>query len=332
MNTLTLFLIALYAALQVAQGSEVTFTFGAIASDGKGNFVGVQSFDDTDKPYQVLYSSDAVTWKNAATENPPRQEYNPSVIYVNETFVIYWAEWFEGLNISHVSQDGGKSFKAVEMDVTIGSDVFLLTNGVVAAIETDWNSILVSRNGVNWRRCTMPNYSSGWEWAASVLILVQEDGSNSGTYVVSQDGDVWATWEISTFGKEYIATNFFTGKTDNEIVAFVSKKSSGADPTIFTSTDLGKTWQPISSNLTGTPVINVYALGYYVTVVLVGHHFTAFNILISKDLETWYSTPHPHGIDGLSMLVPIEDKLFATLKKGYAFTTNLIDWTIPTGN
>jgi len=331
MNFLTALLLAL-CALQFAQAVVPTIADKAIASDGKGNFVAVQ---EKPYPYQVFYSSDAVTWTNASITGTPDEGLTASLFYINGTFVIFWSDWFDGWAVSYVSQDGGKSFQRVRINAAIGSPVLLLTNGpkqTLAAIETQWEGIIVSSNGINWDHYPIADYTSGWQGAGSVMIVPQEYDANNGTYLVSQDGTNWITWKISTFGKDYVAADFATGKSDDEIIAYVStQQQSGEAPAIFTTSDLGKTWQLRAASYPGIPFDTAYVAGYYVTIVYYGEsHTPVTDILISKDLATWHSAPHPFEIP--TRLVVVEDILFVTFPEGYAFTKNLVDWTVPTGN
>jgi len=330
MNFLTALLLAL-CALQFAQAVVPTIVYKAIASDGKGNFVAVQ---EEPYPYQVFYSTDAVTWTNASIEGTPDKSFDTSLFYINGTFVICWSNLFDGWAGSYVSQDGGKNFQRMRINAVIGSPVVLLTNGpkqILAAIETRWESIIVSSNGINWNHYPIADFSSGWQGAGTVMILPQENGTNNGTYLVSQDGMNWITWKISTFGKDYVATDFATGKSDDEIIAYVSTQQSVEDPAIFTTSDLGKTWQLRTPSFPGITFDTAYFAGYYVTLVYNPSHSPEFDILISKDLATWYYVPHPF-VEIPNWLIVVEDILFVTLPEGYAFTKNFVDWTVPTGN
>jgi len=324
MNVLPILLLIVCAALQFSQGAQVTFAPGAITY-GNGTFVGVSNFDNKNRIYHASYSKDGVTWQDSTINNPPKSEFNPSIIYINASFFIYWTDWLKGSSVYHVSYYGNE-FSPMDILYPLGSKYLMLTSGIGAAIESDWKSVLVTWTGWLERRNPLTNSYNGFESAASVFILLDNNAADGPSYNVSQTGYEWITWKISDFGKGYRTATFFTGKTKDEIVAFVSKKYDGTDPDIFTSNDLGKTWQQITSDLSGTPTINVYACGYYVTVL------KKLDILISKDLMTWQSTPHPFAINDITSLVPIEDRLFVTLKQGYAVTKDLVDWTVPTGN
>jgi len=320
MNTFAILVIVCASCtLQLAHGaiqnsSNITIAPGAIASKpGWSIFVAVQK---NGGDFQAFYSIDAIYWEQVLAGS-----YYNSLFYINGSYVITTAG-----NISYVSQDGNKFTPVimnVELEITqipvlsIQNDGIqtLYTIKMVSQPHPNSINMLVSSNSIDWKTYPCSPAAINLESAASLLIL------GGPKYTVSSDGVNWESWKID-FGKKYEGQvpGFITGQP-GEIIAFFG------DTTFFTSSDLGKTWDRISSNKTGNVYDAVYAFGYYAFV------FDDNSLLISKDLASWYpATNIPFGIDYNTHFTLVNDEiLFATLSTGYAFTRDLIFWIFRSG-
>jgi hypothetical protein len=249
-------------------------------SEEKGLFVALSYADSTSTGYNIITSSDGITW-------------TPS----NKTSLIF-----------------GGSYSRWSCVIWAKEFVYLGITGCFIAV-TDWGGTKIARSsdGINWASITLTGdiSASGWVsmcWSPKLglLVAVASSGTNSIIQIMtSPNGDIW-TAQIQPTGSNYWTSVCWS----QELSIFVAVGSSGSNQ-VMTSSN-GSLWEAQNTGFT-TQTWNSVCwgkdLGLFVAVAKTG----VGQIMTSSNGKNWSLRTEPNDNTWTSICFSPELSLFASV-------------------
>jgi hypothetical protein len=304
----------------IASGSGTTFRFPVITNSLSGHTVTIMATDS-----KGLKQMDSIRLKLALPEpdNLLRDAEGKTFIPTRHATVLDGVFYVAALRTLYRSLDG-VSWERVAIPGLADTIHGIAAGNGSLVVQFDNGGIITTRDGINWTHF-QPNQTNYWvrtpvRFSDGVFIAAyQNQGTTTGSVMVSADGLAWSTGSISEDG-------YLSWVARDPSGTLVGMRGYGGG--VVRSTDSGSNWQLINdfpSNF-GQSSQGFFANGRFVVLEPANARTQT-----SSDSRTWTKHPLPQGILNSATLSLVGDTFFLGSSSTATFSSrNGADWQATT--